>query len=135
MSTVKRVLSVLGWIITIPVQAVVGYCVGYLAPFFAEEHLLIPPPVMWLGITISLFVVGGLAILLRRSIRPKRYLARLGLTSLGAFIPMAILTAMDPPYGLRFGIVGTHAEFDLLYLAILLGLVGFYVPGWIRRES
>lgn len=135
MSTVKRVLSVLGWIITIPVQAVVGYCVGYLAPLFDARQILIAPLIMWLGITISLFLVGGLAILLRRSIRPKRYLARLGLTALGAFIPMAILTAMDPPYGLRFEIVSTHTEFDLLYLAIVLGLVGFYVPGWIRRKS
>ena len=93
---------------------------------------------MWVGIALCIFLVGAIVILSNRTIYPKRYLLRFGLTSLGALIPLAIVFSLG-----GFALNADHEilnsiddlEGILIILSLLLGLLGFFSPSWIRLNA
>ncbi|MBI4731996.1 MAG: hypothetical protein HY781_07700 [Chloroflexi bacterium] len=76
MSTVKKILSVLGWIITIVLQIAFGQIAGTFALAIGRGKMPESMIFLGIGIAVGVYLIGALAILLRRLIRPKKYLAR-----------------------------------------------------------
>lgn len=131
----KKLLSVLGWVVTIPLQGVVGYLAGVAGLGVGRGAMPVSIIFMWLAITLGLFLVGALALLLRRAMQPKRYLARLGVAALGVLIPLAIMVAVGLSQGFDSEALSGGLGLLLPLLAAVLGLVGFYIPGWMRSRS
>lgn len=131
----KKLLSVLGWIVTILLQGVIGYLAGVVGLGIGRGAMPVSIIFMWLAITLGLFLVGALALLLRRAMRPKRYLARLGVAALGVMIPLAIMVAVGLSQGFDSEALSGGLGLLLPLLATILGLVGFYVPGWVGSRS
>ncbi len=134
MSTGKKILSVLGWIITVILQAAFGQIAGTIALAMGGGKM--PESMIFLGIGIAggVFLIGALAILLRRAIQPKKYLSRLGFTVLGVLIPLAILVTIGLSQGFDSEIINGGLGLLLTLLASLLGMIGFYFPGWVKRK-
>jgi hypothetical protein len=135
MSAGGKFLSGLGWLITIPLQVIIGYLAGVFALGIARGALPVGILYIWLGITLGIFLMGALVLLVRRAIRPKKYLARLGFTLLGAAIPLAILWALGTSQGFDSQAIQGGLGLLLPILAAILGLVGFYVTGWFGRKK
>lgn len=134
MNAVKKILSVLGWILTIMFQIAFGQIAGTFALAIGQGKM--PESMIFLGIGIAagVYLIGALAILLRRAIRPKKYLARLGLTCVGVLIPIAILVAVGLSQGFDSEIINGGLGLLLTLLASILGMLGFYIPGWVKRK-
>lgn len=134
MSAVKKIFNVLSWIITILFQVASGQIAGRIAITIGQGKVLESIIFLWIGIAVGVFLIGALAILLRRSIYPKKYLSRLGLTSLGVLIPIAILVAVGLSQGFYSEIFNNGLGLMLKRLAYIFGMIGFYIPGWIKSK-
>ena len=134
MSAIKKILNVLAWIITIVFQIALGQIAGTIAIAIVQGKMPESMILLWVGITVGVFLIGALAILLRRTIRPKKYLFRLGLTGLGVLIPVAILIAVGLNQGFDSEIISGGLGLILTLLASILGMIGFYIPGWIKSK-
>ena len=134
MSTGKKILSVLGWIITVILQVAFGQIAGTIALAIGRGKMPESMIFLGIGIAVGVFLIGALAILLRRAIQPKKYLSRLGFTVLGVLIPLAILVAIGLSQGFDSEIINGGLGLLLTLLASILGMIGFYVPGWIKRK-
>ncbi|MEW6093532.1 MAG: hypothetical protein AB1531_06155 [Chloroflexota bacterium] len=134
MSAVKKIFSVLGWIITIVLQIAFGQVAGTFALAIGQGRMPESMIFLGMGIAVGVYIIGALAILLRRAIRPKKYLARLGFTCVGVLIPIAILVAVGLSQGFDSEILNGGLGLLLTLLACILGVVGFYLPGWVKRR-
>ncbi len=134
MNAVKKILSVLGWIIAIMFQIAFGQIAGTFALAIGRGKMPESMIFLGMGIAVGVYLIGALAILLRRAIRPKKYLFRLGLTCVGVLIPIAILVAVGLSQGFDSEILNGGLGLLLTLLACILGVVGFYLPGWIKRK-
>ncbi len=121
----KIILNILTWIISVTFQIVTGFVVGYI--FFAEGYGNIL--FLWIGITLGVFLVGILGTILRKTISPKRYFLRLGLTALGVSLPFVVFYRTD-----LFFYNADYEIFPLVpFLAIAIGIMGFYVSDKFMR--
>ncbi len=134
MSTGKKILSVLGWIITVILQVAFGQIAGTIALAIGRGEMPESMIFLGIGIAVGIFLIGALAILLRRAIQPKKYLSRLGFTVLGVLIPLTILVAIGLSQGFDSEIINGGLGLLLTLLASVLGMIGFYVPGWVKRK-
>lgn len=128
MIKIKRLLNVLAWIITLSLQAWLGFMYGFLAFDETYDFVMYDVVLMWVVSTIAIFLVGFVALLFRRSISPKRFPARLGLTAVGVSVPIAIyyfLDVLDPAV----------SDLSILLLTTIMGVGGFYIVGWVVAES
>ncbi|MBI2845760.1 MAG: hypothetical protein HYX86_04350 [Chloroflexi bacterium] len=73
--------------------------------------------------------------MLRQAIRSKKFLARLGFPALGALLPLAVLLAIGVSQGFDSEILNAGLGLILSVLATVLGLIVFYVPGWIGSKA
>ena len=125
MKTSKAALHGFVWVIAILFQTLTGLVAGYI--FFAEGYGDIV--FMWLGITLGVFVSGVLVTIFRKAFQPKKYLLRLGLIGLCASLPLIIFYQTDLFfYNADYE---TPPEFPLL--AVLMGVLGFYVFRWLNN--
>jgi hypothetical protein len=126
MKIVKTTLNIAAWVIAIVFQIVMGFIVGYT--FFAEGYGNII--FMWIGMTIGIFLMGMLVTVFRRTISPKRYFLRLGLTALCVSVPLIVF------YRSKQFIYNADYETPPFFpfLAIIVGIIGFYVIGWLKTE-
>jgi len=131
---IKKILNVLAWIITFALQIALGQITGTVALAIGRGKMPGSMILLWIGITIGVFLIGALAILLRRSIRPKKYLFRLGMTGLGALIPIAILIFIGLSQGFDSEIINGGLGLILTLFACILGMICFYIPGWIKNK-
>src|SRR5215208_1117758 len=86
MMTTGRILSWFAWLITIALQVIVGYIVGVLAFLIGNGEMPISIILMWLGMTLSIFLIGTIAISLRKTFVPKKYFARIGFVALSVLV-------------------------------------------------
>ncbi len=134
MNSIKKVLNVLVWIITILLQIAMGQIAGTIALAIGQGKMPESMFLLWIGIALGVFLIGALAILLRRAIQPKKYLSRLGFTSLGVLIPVAILLVIGLSQGFDSEIINGGLGLLLTLLASVLGMLGFFLPGWKKRK-
>jgi len=123
----KKFLSILGWIITIPIQFALGYMAAVIALGAGQGAMPISAIYMWVGTSLGVFAVGAIALLLRRAVQPKRFGARLLGAAVGVLIPYAIMLILGMTQG--FDSMNQGLGLILPILAALLGLIGFYVAG------
>ena len=135
MNTLKKIFSILGWIITIVLQIALGQIGGTLAIAIGQGKMQESMILLWVGITAGVFLIGALAILLRHAIHPKKYIFRLGLTCLGALIPITVLLIFGLNQGFDSEIISGGLGLILTLFASILGLIGFYIPGWIKSKQ
>ncbi len=148
MSVVKFVLQLLGWLVTVVLQGIASYFfilifniifagvdstsrLGWLESLF----------VIWLGYIIGINLVGSAALRwVWKGVRPLTIQRLIG-TAIGALIPMLILLPIG--FSVPVGDTGT-SFFDLVtnnwqpilaLASLLIGIVGFYVPGMINPPS
>ncbi len=126
MKTIKWILNVAAWIIVIFFQIVYGFSVGVFAFTEGYGNIIF----MWVGMTLTVFLIGAVNITLRKAIKPKRYFARLGLTSLGVALISYIYYQYDFHYGWDY-----FFESWVPLFAPLAGLIGFHLVDWFGRES
>jgi hypothetical protein len=145
----NKPLSVLGWIFTILLQGMIGYVLGILIMIIfsgpiAKGPTSLPFFEMWLGITLGIFGVGAIGLLFRKPIQFKKYPVRLVITALGACIPFALFRALfSSNYpGYVHGLINdillliiTLAPLMSVPLAVVLGIIGFYIPSWFKDKS
>ncbi|MEW6717487.1 MAG: hypothetical protein AB1345_08290 [Chloroflexota bacterium] len=135
MSVGKKILNVVSWIITIPVQGGLGIFLGFIASVLGRITWILSLTLMWLGITIGLYAIGALSLALRKGIRHKKYLVRISSTGLGVLIPMALLLVLALKLGYDSAVISDRWGPLLSFFAIVLGLLGFYLPGWFGSKS
>lgn len=135
MNSVRKILNVLVWIITVVLQVALGQVAGTIALAIGQGKMPESMFLLWIGIAVGVFLIGALAILLRRAIQPKKYLSRLGFTSLGVLIPVAILSVIGLSLGFNSEIINGGLGLLLTLLASVLGMIGFFLPGWIKRKG
>jgi hypothetical protein len=148
MGTVKFILHVLGWLVTIILQVAVSYLIIFLfsilfagADTTSRAGWLASLFIIWLGYIIGINLVGIPA--LRWVWKGVRLLPaqRLIGTAIGALIPLLILI----PIGFSVPVGDTGTQFyDLVTnnwqpvlaeASVFIGIVGFYVPGMINLPA
>jgi len=142
---VEIVVNFLFWALTVVMQAAAALAgVFTFSALYPQPDLatiggwLFIPISVWASYTVGISVVGWAALRVRRLVNRGEALARVGWVALGAGIPALALVAIALAVG-----PGNRGEFEaavlgawqpiLLQLAMLTGIAGFYVPGWIRR--
>jgi hypothetical protein len=137
----KKILSILGWCLTIFLQGLCGYLVGCLlnGKYSFPPMGMIPfPMTFWAGISLGVFVFGMAVLAIRKQFQRRELPPRLALTAAGAFIPVITTQLWN---SIRFrpmplsGFAGALIMFLIyanIHESILLGLIGFYMPGWIK---
>ena len=128
----KKFLSILGWIVTIPLQLALGYLAAVIATGAGRGAMPVSVIYMWVGTSLGIFAVGAIALLLRRAVQPKRFGARLLGAAVGALIPYAIMLIIGMTRG--FDSLNQGLGLILPILAALLGLIGFYVAGGKNKK-
>jgi hypothetical protein len=135
MSVAWKILNIIGWIVTLLLQILLGLFLGFVFSVIGRSTWLLDFISLWLGDTIGVFAVGALALLLRRSTQPKIYLLRLGATALGALMPILILIVLVLTLGYESDVIQGRWGAILTMLAVVTGLAGFYIPSWLFRDN
>ncbi|MFH2039072.1 MAG: hypothetical protein ABIJ65_06520 [Chloroflexota bacterium] len=78
--------------------------------------------------------LGALAIAMRKSIQPKKYLARLIFAFAGMLVPIAVLIAVGTSQGYDSELINGGLGMLMTVLAVILAIVGFYLPGWFKKK-
>ncbi len=126
MKIIKGTLNIATWIIAIFFQFVFGIITAIVV--FSDSYANVIA--MWAAMTFVVFVVGAANILFRKSIAPKKYLSRLGLTGLGTFIFSFIFYQFDFNYGWDYFF---ESYFPLL--APLTGIIGFHLLDLFKTKA
>jgi hypothetical protein len=137
----KRTLNFLGWCLAVFLQGGSGYLMGCLLSgrlAFPPMGMIPFPMTFWAGISVGVFVFGVALLAIRKQFQTRELAPRLALTAAGAFIPVITTQLWNST---RFGPMPLSGFAGALILfliyaniheAILLGLVGFYLPRWIK---
>jgi hypothetical protein len=126
MKIVKRILSIVSWIIVVFLQWAIGFSAGTIA--FIKSHANII--YMWVGMTFGVFVIGVVNIMLRRAVARKMYFSRLGFTGLGAAIFSFVFYKFDFQYEWTYQYLS-----NIPLLVPVTGIIGFYILDLFRKES
>ena len=102
---------------------------GKLSQYSWLTNLLL----LWLGITLGMYL-GGVPFFFQKSFNPKKSLFRFATTALGAFIPVLLLVLSGLGLGIQSSIYEVAAPI-LAFSALALGLLGFFLPGWIYQKT
>src|SRR5690349_14064551 len=126
MKGIRELLDFVAWILAVLLQIIGGLVGGYL--MFAEGYGSLI--YMWFGMTLSIFLVGALAILFRPAITPKSYALRLGLVAAGTSLPLVIF--YFSPLFIYNADYETPPEFPIL--ATVAGVICFYSLGKLTTQ-
>ncbi len=146
MSTGNRILSIIGWGVTVILQVALGLGLVFILSLLfsgldvsTQSGLLLSVVAVWLGFSAGIYFIGWLALKIFRSGSPQKLRARLILTALGTLIPVVVLIVMSltiQPGG-ESGSASAFVESwqpRFMFLAQVFGILGFYLPGWTRTK-
>jgi hypothetical protein len=120
-------------ILLILFQVMIGLLGFVISGKMSQSSWLINMLFLWLGVTIGMYL-GGVPFFFQASFNPKKSFERLISTALGAFLPVFVLILLGIGLGVHNSIYHALAPI-LAFLALALGLLGFYIPGWISKKS
>jgi hypothetical protein len=144
----KWLTSILGLVTAMVFQVAVGMVlVFFLSVLFSSIDVYQPMgwivsfASIWLCFTIAIALVGWIYLRIVHSRERNSFPVRFLLATLGTLLPMIALLVL----GLRTGLVN-RLEFTsvilnnwqprLVSISLALGLLGFYLPGWVvTREA
>jgi hypothetical protein len=131
MRIVWIILNVIGWMLTI-MQPLIGFFGGFIFSVVGYNTWLSTILSLWVGDAIGIYAAGAIALLLRRSEDPKRFFMRFAATAFGSLIPIGILIVLSMKLGYESDVIQDRWGSILSLLAVVAGVIGFYVPGWIN---
>ena len=135
MNSFKKILSFFFGLITILLQGAAGMLAGTLAVGMTQGQMPLSLLFTGVGIWIGVFLVGAVALALRRKVRPRKYLLRLLVSLAGVVIPIAILIFFGAAKGYDNPTISDGLGLQMTILAAVLGILGFYAPGWFGRKK
>lgn len=130
-----KILAVLGWIITIIFQALLGLFMGYIFSIVGYNTWLTTILSLWVGDAIGIFIVGATSLALRPSVQPKNYFMRFSASAFGALLPIAVLIVLSYITGYDSDLIQGGWGAMLTVLSIVTGILGFYIPSWIGSSQ
>ena len=133
MNTGMKILNVIGWILTIVLQVLVGFFGGFIFAVSGYNTWLSTILSLWVGGALGIFAVGAIALQLRRSVVHKNHFIRFSATALGALIPVAILIILSYNVDYDSDLIQNRWGAILAMLAVVTGILGFYAPGWFLK--
>ncbi|HLO18306.1 MAG TPA: hypothetical protein VK206_25970 [Anaerolineales bacterium] len=144
MGLLRKTVSAIIWIVTILAQLAIAFYAGMIA--FSMGNGEIPASVlfMWLGTVFGIFIIGTIPLSLRRSLSPKKYLARLTITALGVLYPLAFTATFGYALNADREIIGSGLDFFnfsavggflFIFSAPVLGIIGFYIANWVVTKQ
>ena len=135
MNSFKKILRFFFGLITILLQGAAGMLAGTLAVGMTQGQMPISLIFTGVGIWMGVFLVGAVALALRRNVKPKKYMLRLLVSLAGAAIPIAILIFFGAAKGYDNPTISDGLGLQMTILAAVLGIIGFYAPGWFGRKK
>jgi len=140
----KRLVHLGRWVVTVLAQAVAGGVVVFLlAAFLWVEKIstlgqfLLLVFSIWLGFVIGVYGAGIAALSLRRAADLEaraRFISTAGVALIPFLALFAIGARVDPGNQPEFqNVVMDMWQPLLAQLGMLFAIVGFYIPGWVRR--
>jgi hypothetical protein len=144
----KFILHVIGWLVTIILQAAVSYLIIFLISIIfagvdttSRAGWLASLFIIWLGYIVGINLVGMAALRwVWRGVAPLPIQRLIG-SILGALIPLLILLPVG--FSVQVGDVGTHF-YDLVtnnwqpilaQASLFVAIVGYYIPGTIHLPA
>ena len=132
------------WLVTVSLQVLAAYLVVFVISILwglikvnaiTQVGWIFIIALVWLGFSLGIGTVGWLR--LRKSQSSVSLIQRLVASALAGLMPVAILLVMglqlDFSDQLQFeAIITKHYQPRLLDVSLLLGILGFYLPGWLR---
>lgn len=137
----KRILVFLGWCLAVFLQGGSGYLLGSLMSgkvSFPPMGVIPFPLSWWAGIFLGVFAFGVANLAARKQFKAQELPLRLALTAAGAFIPVvttqmwSLIHFRTLPLSGFTGALLTLLIYADIHESITLGLISFYVPGWIK---
>lgn len=131
MESAKKLSRFIAWPLVILLQLIATQVVTFFVSFllgdmetFPRDHPVTFAIVLGITFSIGIFLVGWLAIKLHwLSLAPK-YLVRFMGALVGAYLPLFLGLIV-------YRILEAGSPFFLI--STLMGILGFYLPGWIRK--
>jgi hypothetical protein len=127
----KKVLNIAGWAVVVILQALLGTFSGFILSGTGYNTWLSYLLSWWVGDTIGVFIIGAIALALRRSVQSKNYFMRFTACAFGALLPIGVLIMLSYISGFDSDLIQGSWGAMLTVLAVVTGILGFYVPGWI----
>jgi hypothetical protein len=131
MENSRKTLNIAIWTATIVLQALFGTFAGFILSGTGYNTWLSYLLSWWVGDTIGIFVVGAISLVMRRSIQPKSYFMRFVACAFGALLPIGVLIVLSYIAGFDSDLIQGSWGAILTLLAVVTGILGFYVPSWI----
>src|SRR5512145_1077895 len=131
-STIKS-FKVSSYILLFLFQIVIGLLGFVISGRISQYSWLINMLLLWLGVTLGMYL-GGVPFFFQKSFTPKKSLIRFATTALGASIPVLLLILLGIGLGIHDAIYVVVAPI-LASLALVLSLLGFFMPGWFPEKS
>ncbi|MFH2039078.1 MAG: hypothetical protein ABIJ65_06550 [Chloroflexota bacterium] len=134
MNTLKKILNFFAWLLTLLLQAALGMVAATFSVAVGQGRMPISLVYTGLGILLGVYLLGALAIAMRKSIQPKKYLPRLVFAFVGMLGPILVLYLVGNSQGYDSEIISGGLGLLMTGLAVLLAIVGFHLPGWFRKK-
>lgn len=135
MDTGRKILYVTGWIVTIILQALLGFFMGYIFSIVGYNTWLSTILSLWVGDTIGIFIIGAISVAMRPSVQPKNYFMRFSACAFGALLPIAVLIVLSFSKGYDSDIIQGGWGAILTVLSVMTGILGFYIPSWVLTSK
>ena len=135
MNSFKKILRFLIDLIIILLQGALGMAVGTLAVGMTKGQMPVSLITTAVGIWVGVFLVGALALSMRKRVKTKKYLARLLANLVGVAIPIGYLIYVGATKGYDSPVISEGLGLQMTILAAALGIVGFYAPSWFGRKK
>jgi hypothetical protein len=121
------------FILLISLQIVIGLLGFVISGRISHYSWLTNMLFLWLGVTFGMYL-GGVPFFFQKSFAPKKSLMRFATTALGAFIPVFLSILLGSVLGIQNTVYIALAPI-LAFFALVLSLVGFFMPGWFPKNQ
>ncbi|UCH58810.1 MAG: hypothetical protein JSV61_11400 [Anaerolineales bacterium] len=146
MRTGIKFSTLLGWFATAVLQGTLALLVVYVIYIFfpgldisTRWGWLLTLLAIWLGFTLGISLGGWIYLRMRRMADSPAVVTRMMWTAASTFLPLAVLAVIgsryDPAETQEFAAaILENWEPRLSQAALWLGILGFHLPGMLRRE-
>ena len=142
----RRILNFLGWAFVALLQIMVSFAAAFLWSYlladrdiYVRREWMLVLAGIWLSFTLGIYLIGWLYLTIRRSTHSKKGKVRLAWVASGVWVPILILLvislALDFNNVERTKSVLDNWQPKLWALSLILGLLGFHIPGWFRLKK
>lgn len=132
MNALRYLAALLGKLLILVLQAALAVLLGFLTSVVGQAVFALSMIGMWIGITAGINLIGWGGLALRKSMLTKQYGLRLGFSAFGALLPTITLLVIIMRMGAGSPLVSDRYGPLLSGLAVLLGLLGYYSPPWLK---